>query len=38
VGEAPLGGELLDQLFERYVLVQIGSERRLADSAEQLTE
>jgi hypothetical protein len=38
LGEAPLRGQLLDQLFERRVLVQVGGQRGLAYPAEQLAE
>ncbi len=38
VGEAPFRRQLLDQLFERHLLVQIGGERGLAGPAEQLAE
>src|SRR6185312_11927174 len=38
VGEAPFGGQLLDQLLERHVLVEIGGERRLSRPAQQLAE
>ena len=38
MGEAPLRRQLLDQLFERHVLVQVGGQRGLAHPAEQLAE
>ncbi len=38
VGEAPLRRQLLDELFERYVLVRMSGQCSLADPAEQLPE
>ncbi len=38
MGKAPLRGQLLDQPFERHILVHVGRESRLAHPAQQLAE